>query len=190
MEENSSSSGVSRKDQEKGGISSSSRRKSRRYEIEEGNNGGGDLIECSGKYCRSCTAGVIADCVALCCCPCALLNFLTLALVKVPWKIGRKCLGLGKNKKKKKRKCKKSCCSNCCSSSSNEGNDDDDQFGDDHGNLRERIRVEEGIWEFSTEVDQEEELRNFSARFEAERVWFELYQVGHLGFGRVSFTGI
>ena len=25
---------------------------------------------------------------------------------------------------------------------------------------------------------------------EAERVWLELYQIGHLGFGRVSFTGI
>ena len=29
-----------------------------------------------------------------------------------------------------------------------------------------------------------------SARDEAERVWLELYQIGHLGFGRVSFTGI
>lgn len=25
---------------------------------------------------------------------------------------------------------------------------------------------------------------------EAERFWLELYQVGHLGFGRVSFTGV
>ncbi|XP_022741281.1 uncharacterized protein LOC111292911 [Durio zibethinus] len=118
-------------------------------------------------------------------------SILTLALVKVPWKMGRKCLGLEKKKKRNrvemKRKCKKSCC-NCCSSSSNEVGDDHDhhdhQFGD--GNLGERIGVEEGIWELSTE----EEMGNFSARFEAERFWLELYQVGHLGFGRVSFTGI
>ncbi|XVF14092.1 hypothetical protein REPUB_Repub09cG0027400 [Reevesia pubescens] len=163
---------VSRKEERAG---PTRRKKSSRYAIDEAN---GDLIECSGKYCRSCIAGVIADCVALCCCPCALLNFLTLTLVKVPWKIGRRCLGLGK----KKRKCKKSCGSN-----NNEGENDEDeknQFGDE--NLRERIRVEEGMWEFSTQ----EEMGNFSARFEAERVWFELYQVGHMGFGRVSFSGI
>lgn len=26
-------------------------------------------------------------------------------------------------------------------------------------------------------------------REEADRVWLELYQLGHLGFGRVSFSG-
>ncbi|OMO59165.1 hypothetical protein CCACVL1_25035 [Corchorus capsularis] len=162
-----------------------------RYAVDEG----GEVIECSGKYCRSCTAGVIADCVALCCCPCALFNLLTLALVKVPWKMGRKCLGLGKKKRKKlemKRKCKKN--------SESSVNGDHHQFG--NLNLRERVRLEEGMWEISTvfgddfgeeEFEQEEldeEMGNFSARFEAERVWLELYQVGHLGFGRVSFTGI
>ncbi|XP_007031488.2 PREDICTED: uncharacterized protein LOC18600772 [Theobroma cacao] len=154
-----------------------------RYAVDEG----GDFIECSGKYCRSCTAGVIADCVALCCCPCAVLDLLTLALVKVPWKMGRRCLGLGKKKRKKvemKRKCKTSCC--CCSTSGG----GDHQVGD--GNLRERVRVEEGMWEFPTAFaeEKEEEIGNLSARLEAERVWLELYQVGHLGFGRVSFTGI
>ncbi|XVF60282.1 hypothetical protein PTKIN_Ptkin08bG0032800 [Pterospermum kingtungense] len=162
-----------------------------RYAIDEG--GSGDLIECSGKHCRSCTAGAIADCVALCCCPCALVNLLTLALVKVPWKLGRRCLGLGKKKRNRvemKRKCEKSFCNSCsCSSScSNEG-DVHNQFR--HSNLREKMRVEQEIWEFPTGFeDEEEEVGKFSARFEAERVWLELYQVGHLGFGRVSFTGI
>ncbi|KAL4355283.1 hypothetical protein GQ457_06G041350 [Hibiscus cannabinus] len=142
----------------------------------------GDLIKCSGKYCRSCTAGVIADCVALCCCPCALLNLLTLALVKVPWKVGRRCLGFGKKKKKKKRnrvemerKCKKKCCD--CSEIETTSS----------GKMREFSTV------FGVEEEEEEEgkqeIGNFSARFEAEKVWLELYQVGHLGFGRVSFTG-
>lgn len=31
---------------------------------------------------------------------------------------------------------------------------------------------------------------HFSAEFKGEDVWLELYEVGHLGFGRVSFTGI
>ncbi|GMI99147.1 hypothetical protein like AT3G01516 [Hibiscus trionum] len=135
----------------------------------------GDLIECSGKYCRSCTAGVIADCVALCCCPCALLNLLTLALVKVPWKMGRRCLGLGKKKRNRvemERKCKKKCrdCSEVESSSRGEMREFSTAFG-----------VEES--------EEKQEMGNFSARFEAEKVWLELYQVGHLGFGRVSFTG-
>lgn len=47
--------------------------------------------------------------------------------------------------------------------------------------------------EFELPGFEEEELKNgnFSARFEAEQqLWLELHQVGHLGFGRVSFTGI
>ncbi|TYI08912.1 hypothetical protein ES332_A09G033600v1 [Gossypium tomentosum] len=144
----------------------------------------GDLIECSGKYCRSCTAGVIADCVALCCCPCALLNLLTLALVKVPWKMGRRCLGFGKKKRNRvemERKVRS-------------------RVDDDRNNSRGKMRVEEQeMWGFSRvfgekenfyDDDEEVEMGNFSARFEAEKVWLELYQVGHLGFGRVSFTGI
>ncbi|KAL5540614.1 hypothetical protein UlMin_043189 [Ulmus minor] len=163
------------------------KKKSRRYSEDDA----GDKIECSGQSCRSCTAAMIADCVALCCCPCAVVNFLALAFVKVPWTVGRKCLGLGKKKEKKlesKRKCRKSEAQN------------DRQNGvveRDSVNPR-KERVEEGVlseisWlEFGDRVEEEEEEERecVSARFEAERVWLELYQVGHLGFGRVSFTGI
>ncbi|KAL6141655.1 hypothetical protein ACLB2K_059943 [Fragaria x ananassa] len=72
-----------------------SRAKKRRYPIDDDN---GDRVECSDKYCRSCSADMIGDCVALCCCPCALVNLLTLALVKVSWMVGRKCLGLVKSR--------------------------------------------------------------------------------------------
>ncbi|KAL4333700.1 hypothetical protein GQ457_07G001870 [Hibiscus cannabinus] len=148
------------------------RRKREEAEAEDAVDESGDLTECSGRYCRSCTAVVIADCVALCCCPCALLNLLTLALVKVPWKMGRRCLGFGKNKRKKRK--------------------------------RKRVEMEmerkcEKTREFSTVFGEEENLEDdegekqekgdFSARFEAEKVWIELYEFGHLGFGRVSFTG-
>lgn len=64
--------------------------------------------------------------------------------------------------------------------------EDDD---DDHRFVVERdgsLTMEE---DKTTSVSGSEELRT-SARDEAERVWLELYQIGHLGFGKVSFTGI
>ncbi|KAL8132449.1 uncharacterized protein LOC141710661 [Apium graveolens] len=109
--------------------------------------GGDGQPKCSGK---SCTAGVIADCVALCCCPCALVNLLTLAFVKVPYMIGKKCLIKRKRKNKKK------------------------------VNGVESQRSEEVEW-----VKNES---NWGGRLEEEKIWLELYQIGHLGFGRLSFT--
>ncbi|KAF3566561.1 hypothetical protein DY000_02012628 [Brassica cretica] len=66
------------------------------------------------------------------------------------------------------------------------GEEDDD---DDHRFVVERdgsLTMEE---DKTTSVSGSEELRT-SATDEAERVWLELYQIGHLGFGKVSFTGI
>ncbi|XP_009125991.1 uncharacterized protein LOC103850942 isoform X1 [Brassica rapa] len=163
----------------------------------------GVQVKCSG---RSWAAAAIADCVALCCCPCAIINFLTLTFVKVPWMIGRRCLG-GRRKKQNKRRLHKrqrrgkinsedgfhhynnrkfetAVEDEKCGGGS--GGDDDD----DHRFVVERdgslTKDEE---EKTASVSGSEESRT-SARVEAERVWLELYQIGHLGFGRVSFTGI
>ncbi|XP_030544794.1 uncharacterized protein LOC125312978 [Rhodamnia argentea] len=132
---------------------------------------GGDAIECSGERCRSCTAGVVADCAAVCCCcPCAVVNLLALALVRVPYLLGRRCLARkkGAKKVKKKRKC-----------------------GRVGGGSSERERiVEEGMRESVYGYGFEE---GFGDGLEAERsAWLdlELYEVGHLSFGRVSFTGV
>ncbi|XP_076905158.1 uncharacterized protein LOC143560834 [Bidens hawaiensis] len=128
-----------------------------------------DGVECSGKACQSCTARVIADCVAVCCCPCAVVNFFTLALFKLPWMMGRRYL----SKKKKKKKLK------------NEGKDGISRKDQgENGNLG-KVTAVEG-------KDEDDELGSgkYSARFEAERVWLELYRVDNLGFGRVSFSGI
>ncbi|XP_022873424.1 uncharacterized protein LOC111392332 [Olea europaea var. sylvestris] len=130
---------------------------------------GVDKITCTGKSCQSCTAGVIADCVAVCCCPCAVVNLLALAFIKVPWMVGRKWFGMGKKNrqlKEKRRKCERSY-SDCCG----------DTFG-----ISGKGRVNGGtVLEI---VSPEEELPdNFSAGFEDEEIF-------HLGFGRVSFTGI
>ncbi|KAI3981177.1 hypothetical protein MKX01_016312 [Papaver californicum] len=157
-----------------------------RYPVQD--DGVSDLnIECSGQTCKSCTATVVADCVAICCCPCAVVNFLTLTLVKVPFTMGRRCLRLMKKKrlKEKKKETRKG----------GKGNKDPPP-PPPHGVIIDR--VEKGGMELvSIERNIEIPIGNnnvngehFCARVEAERVWLEFYQVGHLGFGRVSFTGI
>ncbi|GMN42521.1 hypothetical protein TIFTF001_011739 [Ficus carica] len=146
-----------------------------------GDGGGGESFECTS---RSCAAALIADCVALCCCPCAVVNFLAFAFVKVPWAVGRRCLGAGKmnkrkttNKKRKKRQ----------ETTKRAGGYDSDG-GVVEG--EERWWKEEGVLGISATEEAEGIGECVSARFEAERVWLELYQIGHLGFGRLSFTGI
>ncbi|XP_009377227.2 uncharacterized protein LOC103965862 [Pyrus x bretschneideri] len=155
------------------GHTTTATRKSR-YAVDDA---AGDRIECTGSYCKSCCGALIADCVALCCCPCAVVNFLTLAFVKVPWMVGRKCLGLGKRKgqkrENKRRKCKEG-------GSSKRGIEWVVERGEEEGKIPEVSR-RGGYGEEETECG--------GARLEAERVWLELYQIGHLGFGRVSFTG-
>ncbi|XP_076944815.1 uncharacterized protein LOC143615603 [Bidens hawaiensis] len=127
-----------------------------------------DEVKCSGKACQSCTARVIADCVAVCCCPCAVVNFFTLAFLKVPWMMGRRYLS---KKKKKKRKLK------------NEGKDGISRKDQGENEDLGKVTAVEG-------KDDESGSGKYSARFEAERVWLELYRVDNLGFGRVSFSGI
>ncbi|CAH1420656.1 unnamed protein product [Lactuca virosa] len=145
-------------------------RRNHRYPAEEGGGPQDPDVGCSGQSCRSCTAGAIADCVAVCCCPCAVVNFFTLTCLKLPWMMGRKCLGLG-NKKKKKLK-------------------NDEKEKDRSGILRKVEGLESKKSENLRALEeQEDEKDDHSARFETE-VWLELYKVDELGFGRVSFTGI
>ncbi|KAK4417777.1 hypothetical protein Salat_2190400 [Sesamum alatum] len=148
----------------------------RRHAVEED---GGDPVSCTGKSCQSCTAGVIADCVAVCCCPCAVVNILALAFFKLPWAVARKCLA-GRKKKSRRRRMlegKKEC------------------SREDRVGIPEKGRVENGTSEIASSspggrICEDEQNDNFSAEFSAEEVWLELYEVGHLGFGRVSFTGV
>ncbi|KAF4381562.1 uncharacterized protein LOC115698633 [Cannabis sativa] len=146
-----------------------SRNHSRKTEGKTDQVDGGDRIKCSGNSCRSCAAALIADCVALCCCPLAVINFFTFAFVKVPWAVGKKCLRRWKKKKNKnKSKCEKG-----------------HQYNDSDGSVvgGERWWREEGIMEISSSSGEKNDTVEDS-------VWMELYQVGHLGFGRVSFSGI
>ncbi|GFP99725.1 hypothetical protein PHJA_002116600 [Phtheirospermum japonicum] len=132
------------------------RRRLRRHAEDE--DGGDPTVACTGKSCQSCTAGVIADCVAVCCCPCAVVNILTLAFVKLPWAVARRCLG-GRRKVAAGGDWRRG--GNAAAMGTGMG------FREREGQKREFRRI---LW--------------------AEDVWLELYEVGHLGFGRVSFTGI
>lgn len=148
------------------------KRSNSRYAVDDvddddGGGGGGEMIECSGKYCGSCTAGLIADCVALCCCPCAVLNILAFAFVKIPYMVGRRLLGVGKKEEKMKRKCKKVV----------------ELEGGGGGDNHDFVVLERNINNGVLFVEDDE-------GFSAEKIWLELYQIGHLDFGRVSFTGI
>lgn len=168
-------------EEEASGAGPTTRRKSR-YSVDDNNGGGVDQIECTGKHCKACTAGLIADCVALCCCPCAVVNFLALAFVKVPYMVGKRLwLGL---RKKKKRKCNKQRSESECVVVERD-------IENNMMRKRKLIEEEERLPEIASGFCEEEGMENSgSAGFEADRVWLELYQVGHLGFGRVSFTGI
>ncbi|RDX62609.1 hypothetical protein CR513_59042, partial [Mucuna pruriens] len=130
--------------------------------------GGGDLIKCSGKYCRSCCGGYVADCVAVCCCPCAVLHCFALAFLKGPYVVGRKCFGLWKKKKKKKNKTK--------TKNKNKGH---------HEDVVVVVETQIGTSNVSASVEQVDTF-TLNATFDAEKVWRELYQIAHLDFGRVS----
>ncbi|KAK9734989.1 hypothetical protein RND81_04G175700 [Saponaria officinalis] len=153
--------------------SKSNRPRKSRFSCEET----ADSVDCTGEYCRSCAASLLADCVAVCCCPLALVSFLALAFVKVPYLVGRRCW----QKRKKLRKCKK--VEGCIEHDMVMYKDVDLVTG------RLSWGKSDIVFEFGDE-DEIEERKSFCAAFEADKVLMELYQIGHLGFGRVSFTGI
>ncbi|KAL3629207.1 hypothetical protein CASFOL_026429 [Castilleja foliolosa] len=138
---------------------------------------GGDTVACNGKSCRSCTAGVIADCVAVCCCPCGVVNILTLAFLKLPLAVARRSIG-GWRKKSKQDKV-------------------EEKSGGD-GSLGEG-RAEDGTSEIVSAAEAGDGVCGPAATgggglgnddFGAEDVWLELHEVEQMGFGRVSFSGV
>ncbi|CAL1358054.1 unnamed protein product [Linum trigynum] len=165
-----------------------------------------DVSECCCS--PSCTAGAIADCVALCCCPLAVVNFLALAFVRIPWTVGRRCIGTirrNRKKKKKKKKRKGALMMEMVTSAGGVGRGDLEEEGSsgsggngEDGDVIYVVERSDGSRSLRMvgDIDEEDVAggggggRRRSAKYEAEKVWLELYQVGHLGFGRVSFTGI
>ncbi|XP_010925695.1 uncharacterized protein [Elaeis guineensis] len=141
-----------------------------RYRFPASDEAGGDHIECSGRSCRSCIAVLLADCIALGCCPCAVVSLLALALFKVPWVVGRRCLrSLKKRRGLMKKRVR-------------------DEGEGEHGGEMGRKRIEMDIMGMGLGDDRNMGSSDFG--FGDERVWEELYEVGHWGFGRVSFSGL
>ncbi|KAL6507314.1 hypothetical protein OROGR_023509 [Orobanche gracilis] len=131
---------------------------------------------CTGRSCRSFTAGAIADCVAVCCCPCAVVNLLSLAFVKLPWAVARKFLGGRRKRNRRRRLEEKRKCS--------EGGG---------GGIPGSGKAEEGTTSVSVLTeDMTGGVLNdpFSAEIMGEGDFWMEVGVGQLCFGRVSFSGI
>ncbi|KAG0538784.1 hypothetical protein BDA96_03G266600 [Sorghum bicolor] len=162
-----------------------------------------DQADCTAQTCRSCVAVTLADAIALGCCPCAVVSLLGLAFVKAPLALARRCLrrlrrrrGELRHKKRvrdmdgpdAKAKCRRSC----------------DAFaGRGHGAMEpldDADAASNGAW-WGLEADARGEAAaamraarasnsssSASGRLDAEKVWMEMYRVGHWGFGRLSIS--
>jgi hypothetical protein len=115
------------------------------------------------RRCRSCAAVAIADCVALGCCPCAVVSLLALALVKAPFVVGRRCVGRLRRRRRLLLHQKR---------------------------VRDH-EEEKGVGKATAVVVAATSARGTGATTtEADLAWLEeMYRVGHWGFGRVSFSG-
>jgi hypothetical protein len=125
-----------------------------------------DVVEApttTGRRCRSCAAVAIADCVALGCCPCAVVSLLALALVKAPFVVGRRCVGRLRRRRRLLLHQKR---------------------------VRDH-EEEKGVGKATAVVVAATSAGGTGATTtEAELAWLEeMYRVGHWGFGRVSFSG-
>ncbi|GAB2284213.1 hypothetical protein Dimus_018679 [Dionaea muscipula] len=158
-----------------------------------------ETVLCSSRHCKACTAVLIADGVAVCCCPLAVVSLLALVFIKVPYMVGKRCFGLRRKRKEINRKCWKNEADSSSAANYNDllarnriGSHHRDDHGCNHNDIVFEFRKgkEVVVVEEEKEKEEEEERKSFCAGFEAERFFLELYQVGQLGFGRISFTGV
>ncbi|PWZ18408.1 hypothetical protein Zm00014a_015903 [Zea mays] len=118
----------------------------------------------AGWRCRSCAAAAIADCVALGCCPCAVVALLALALVRAPLAVGRRLRSRRRSALRRKRV--RDVAAKVAAGAAPGGTTPLDPAA------------------AATPVRQQQ-----TAEVE-ELAWLdEMYRVGHWGFGRVSFSG-
>ncbi|CAD6230505.1 unnamed protein product [Miscanthus lutarioriparius] len=157
-----------------------------------------DQADCTAQMCRSCVAVTMADAIALGCCPCAVVSLLGLAFVKAPLALARRCLrrlrrrrGELRHKKRvrdvdgpaAKAKCRRS-----------------DAAAGGHGAMEALDAADaasKGAWwglevdargEAATRAARASNSSSASGRLDAEKVWMEMYRVGHWGFGRLSIS--
>ncbi|RLM97782.1 uncharacterized protein C2845_PM06G02620 [Panicum miliaceum] len=138
----------------------------------------------AGWRCRSCAAAAIADCVALGCCPCAVVSLLGLALVKAPLVVGRRCVGRLRRRRRfllhKKRVRDVAAASAAAAATTITAAACDIR---DKGAKAETLPPPGAAAVAATAPAPGQAEA-------AELAWLdEMYRVGHWGFGRVSFSG-
>ncbi|XP_066360738.1 uncharacterized protein [Miscanthus floridulus] len=139
----------------------------------------------AGWRCRSCAAAAIADCVALGCCPCAVVTLLGLALVRAPLAVGRRLRRRRRSLLRRKR-----VRDVAASSASAKGTKAAGAVpGAGNGTLLDVADDHATVGAAAATVHQQQRQQMQQAEVE-ELAWLdEMYRVGHWGFGRVSFSG-
>ena len=178
-----------------------------RFDHHDGHGGGGgcgpaaagvpvvDQAGCTAQTCRSCVAVTLADAIALGCCPCAVVSLLGLAFVKAPLAVARRCLRRlrrrhGELRHKKRVRDMDPAAKPKCRAAAAAGG------GRGHGHGALEVLDADAAAKGGRGLDLEADARgeaaaraSSSGRLDAEKVWMEMYRVGHWGFGRVSFSG-
>uniref|UniRef100_A0A0E0D6G3 Uncharacterized protein n=1 Tax=Oryza meridionalis TaxID=40149 RepID=A0A0E0D6G3_9ORYZ len=143
--------------------------------------GGGGGVGCR---CRSCAAVMLADCIALGCCPCAVVSMLSLALVKAPLAVGRRCVGRLRSRRRtllhNKRVRDVAATSTAAA-----------------GEKKAIAKPEEELEAAADILANDDDTASAAAAAAAggavvdeDLAWLEeMYQMGHWGFGRVSISG-
>ncbi|EMS60396.1 hypothetical protein TRIUR3_25065 [Triticum urartu] len=145
----------------------------------------------AGQSCGTCGASAVANCVALCCCPCAVVSCFTLALVKAPYMAGRRWVRRAKTRRisrgvLRKTRRVRSLDAQLYQVEGLGGGGTAAQASkeEDWGGLGRAAAS--GWWENTNDVNL---LGDGRMRVSVtEKAWMEMYDVGLWGFGRLSFS--
>lgn len=160
-----------------------------------------DQADCTAQTCRSCVAVTLADAIALGCCPCAVVSLLGLALVKAPLALARRCLRrLRRRRGELRHKKRVRDMDPAAKAKSRRSSDAGRGRGGGHGALEALdanadVASSKGAWGLEADARGGEVAAtrarassSSSGRLDAEKVWMEMYRVGHWGFGRLSIS--
>ncbi|GLJ16806.1 hypothetical protein SUGI_0289580 [Cryptomeria japonica] len=124
---------------------------------------------CRARQACNCAASFAADCAAICCCPCVLLNLVILAFVRIPCAFAARAVRYAKKKAR------------INTNSNHKERDDDDGGGDE---MREKRNYYTPPWSCIVSPQTSSPLqRSLSSKLDTDTPWAELYAAGHLGFG-------
>ncbi|XP_062185696.1 uncharacterized protein LOC133889219 [Phragmites australis] len=145
-----------------------------------------DQADCTAQSCRSCVAVTLADVIALGCCPCAVVSLLGLAFVKAPLAVARRCLRRLRRRqgdlrhKKRVRDMDPAAKAKCRAGGRGHWVPEADADA--------ALKGEEVLETDARGAAARRASSSSSGRLDAEKVWMEMYRVGHWGFGRLSIS--